>query len=139
MIESHTHHTPHTTHDTRGDVVTMRKVSIDRIDDTFPNITSQTSIRLIVHLPGTRNTFVKVYKERDHTLIVSSTLPVWGENSYRRQTLSYVLAFSPRLCDVLLDVEGEASVPRVGKLEYRYSYRFGGKTRVSILLPVSAN
>ena len=51
------------------------------IDDTFPNITSQTSIRLIVHLPGTRNTFVKVYKERDHTHLVSSTLPVWGENS----------------------------------------------------------
>ena len=35
------------------------------------------------------------------------------ETPYRRQTLSYVLAFSPRLCDVLLDVEGEASVPRV--------------------------
>ena len=38
---------------------------------------------------------------------------------YRRQTLSYVLAFSPRLCDVLLDVEGEASVPRVRELGFR--------------------
>ena len=32
---------------------------------------------------------------------------------YRRQILSCVLAFSPRLCDVLGRVEGEASVPRV--------------------------
>ena len=41
------------------------------------------------------------------------------ETPYRRQTLSYVLAFSPRLCDVLLDVEGEASVPRVLALRIR--------------------
>ena len=43
------------------------------------------------------------------------------ETPYRRQTLSCVLAFSPRLCDVLGRVEGEASVPRVSKREFESS------------------
>ena len=49
----------------------------------------------------------------------------------QRVTLSHVLAFAPRLCDVLLDVEGQASVPRVGtkkkkkkKKGWTYSVRY---------------
>ena len=58
------------------------------------------------------------------------------ETPYRRQILSCVLAFSPRLCDVLGRVEGEASVPRVRRLTVEMPYRRQTLSHVLAFAPV---